>query len=41
MHFNPEVTTDKCKLKTAKLKLIKLQTCKSDTIMIDQAYGKS
>ena len=40
MHFKPEVTINEYKVKTVNLKNIKLQTCKSDTVMIDQAYAK-
>ena len=29
-----------CPLKTVNLKIIKMQTCKSDTVTIDQAYAK-
>ena len=38
--FNHEATMNKCKLKTVNLKIIKMQTCKSDNVMIDQAYEK-
>ena len=31
----------KCKIKTVNLKIIKMQTCKSDNVMIDQAYTKT
>ena len=41
MHFNPEVTINKCKVKTVNLKIIKMQTCKWDTVMVDQAYAKT
>ena len=41
IHFNPEVTINKCKVKTVNLKIIKMQTCKSDTVRIDQAYANN
>ena len=38
--FNHEATMNKCKVKTVNLNIIKMQTCKSDTVMIDQAYAE-
>ena len=41
IHFNPELTINKCKVKTVNVKIIKMQTCKSDTVRIDQAYANN
>ena len=40
IHFNPEVTINKCKVKTVNLKIIKMQTWTWDTVMVDQACAK-
>ena len=41
MHLNSEVTINECKVTTVNLKIIKMQTFKSDTVMIGQAYVKN
>ena len=40
IHFNHEVTINKCKVKTVILKIIKMQRSKSDTVVIDQTHAK-